>query len=190
MNEKHKENLSAFMDGEYENAPQIIEFLENEPELQGVWQRYHLIRDTLHQRLAPGAATDLAQRVSAAIAAEPTVIAPRRPGRRVQKALKPVAGMAIAASIAVMAVLGVQTLQQTSEPVPQLAQNPSPVVVTQVASNEAPANTPETRLDAETESKLSGYLVNHNEYSASAQVQGILPYTRIVSFTPSRRIED
>jgi hypothetical protein len=35
---------------------------------------------------------------------------------------------------------------------------------------------------------LSGYLVNHNEYSVSGQMQGVLPYMRIVSETPGKRV--
>jgi hypothetical protein len=38
------------------------------------------------------------------------------------------------------------------------------------------------------QSKLSSYLVNHNEYSVTAKMQGMLPYMRIVSVTPSERI--
>jgi len=41
------------------------------------------------------------------------------------------------------------------------------------------------KLDAAVESKLSGYLVNHNEFSTSTRVSGVMPYTRIVSFVSS-----
>ena len=43
-------------------------------------------------------------------------------------------------------------------------------------------------LDTAVQSKLSGYLVNHNEYSVSANMQGVLPYMRIVSETPGKKV--
>ena len=33
------------------------------------------------------------------------------------------------------------------------------------------------------ENKLNSYIVSHNEYSASSRIKGMLPYTRIVSYT-------
>ena len=49
--------------------------------------------------------------------------------------------------------------------------------------------TDNSRLDSAVESKLSGYLVHHNEYSVTAKMQGALPYMRIVSVTPGKRID-
>ena len=39
-----------------------------------------------------------------------------------------------------------------------------------------------------TSAKLNSYLVNHNEYSISAKMQGMLPYMRIVGVTPNELI--
>lgn len=190
MTEQKKERLSAFMDGELDDAAEVVDALEQDAELQSVWQRYHLIRDTLHQRLAPGTDREFAQAVSAALAHEPTIIAPRRRNWSVKEIAKPAAGMAIAASIAVVAVLGVQSYRAPNNPAPQVAQiEPRAATTTTVAADSFKSET-DQQLDAKVQSKLSGYLLNHNEYSASSQVQGILPYTRIVGYTQGKRIGD
>lgn len=190
MNDQYKERLSAFMDGEVDDAGEVVDALERDAQLQSVWQRYHLIRDALHQRLAPGTDRGFARAVSAALANEPTIMAPRRRNRRnrsVKELAKPAAGMAIAASIAVVAVLGVQRYRAPHNPPPQVAQVQPPPAATTVAADSFKSQT-DQRLDAKVQSKLSGYLLNHNEYSASSQVQGILPYTRIVGYTQGKRI--
>ena len=74
--------------------------------------------------------------------------------------------------------IGTNALPATvQQPAQQLAQNTNKI--RQVAF------TTRQKLDADVESKLSGYLVNHNEFSNSLRVSGVMPYTRIVSFVPA-----
>ena len=98
--------------------------------------------------------------------------------------------MAIAASVAVVAVLGVR----------QVGVAPGPASAELVASNQSPVTTaaPEKRTVAvsdnpamvrpdhiqspvDAQSRLNRYLVNYNEYRTNAGVQGMLPYVRIVA---------
>lgn len=110
MSDAKKERLSAFMDGELEGPGQgdAVDQLLEEPELMDAWGRYHLVSDCLKQRLPDRLDRDLAASVSRALQDEPAIVAPvafLRPLAR------PAAGFAIAASVAALAVLGVQRQQ-------------------------------------------------------------------------------
>ncbi|MFO8025642.1 sigma-E factor negative regulatory protein [Thiohalophilus sp.] len=185
MSNNSDETLSAFMDDEYHS--QVLESLKQDSEVRARWTRYHLIRDVLsgHSQSVP--APDFADRVSAALQKEPTTLRPA--ARRIGEGFRrQVAGLAIAATVATVAVLTVQQGNPGDIPAPQMT-----VASTQtgseeylaVSGNPAPSQQP---IDSEVQSKLSSYLVNHNEYSISSRMQGMLPYMRIVSVTPSQRV--
>jgi len=188
MNDKLNEELSAFMDDEAPEARRLAERLSRDPELQARWSRYHLIRDAMTEHLTY-AEFDIAARVSQALENEPTVLAPRRwhLPPRARKVARQVAGLAIAATVSAVTVM---TVQQ------QRVEHSAPAAVAQAASGSARVATatpgrpparvvqfvPENRpLKPEVRSKLSNYLVNHNEYSVTSNMQGMLPYMRIVS---------
>lgn len=176
--------ISALVDDELRGPAlrQALEQLRRDTQAQGLWSRYHLISDTLHANLATARAADLHLRVHAALEQEPTLLAPRR-RPRLPALAKQAAGIAIAASVAAVAILAVQ--QDDIHPdgmtpaAMQLAQTPRPAhEMVQLASTGSPAGVvaaPAAR------GRLNAYLVNHNEYSASSGMQGVLPYVRIVS---------
>ena len=99
MNDQNKERLSAFMDDEIDLDNDVLQQLKNSDEAKAVWARYHLIRDAMTQHLGEQVKVDLVDRVSSALIDEPVVLAPRRQPKKLAKVLKPVSGMAIAASI-------------------------------------------------------------------------------------------
>ncbi|MCY4210911.1 MAG: sigma-E factor negative regulatory protein [Gammaproteobacteria bacterium] len=113
MNEMTKEQLSALMDGEADGQQrELIDELLQDPELLETWSRYHLISDCLQQH-APAQGTaqldrDLAARVAKSLEQEPTILAPTRVPARL---VKPVTGFAIAASVAALAIFGIQQQQ-------------------------------------------------------------------------------
>ena len=110
MNEANKEQLSAFMDGELGELQknQVGQMLK-ETELLGTWRRYHLVSDCLRRSLPEHLDRELAGKVSSSIAGEPAIVAPARWSRSLAK---PAAGFAIAASVAALAILGIQQQQQ------------------------------------------------------------------------------
>ena len=169
MNEQTKERLSAFMDGELRDNS-VIEQLHTDQDTLATWSRYHLIRDVMHQNYVAGTAS-LSQRVASALENEPTSLAPRRPAN---KLVKQASGWAIAATIAAVAILVVRQPEPTPDAQSSLAIGP----ITQQP----------VRLTAAAESKLSSYLVSHNETSASSRMKGMLPYTRIVTFAPGHSV--
>lgn len=177
-------------------AERKLNELLQDPEQCGVWSRYHLIGDVIGDRAGPVAAGDLAQRVRQALKDEPTVLAPRR--GRLRPLTKTVGGLAIAASVAVMAVLGLRSVRQDAIDLqaPQMASLPianylasaprvSPHIST-VSSTQAPFYQPlqGTRWDAkqpEVIYRLNDYLRDHSVVAARDGVQGPLSYRRITN---------
>jgi sigma-E factor negative regulatory protein RseA len=166
MNDQIKEKLSAFMDNE-DNDQRVIDSLRQHEELRSTWATYHLIRDVMTQHYVAGA-QELAGRVAAALQHEPTVLAPKR-WYKPAKLLRHASGMAIAATIATVAILVVRQTPEVPQDMPRFAVGP----ITQQP----------VRLTTAAENKLNSYIVSHNEYSASSRIKGMLPYTRIVSYT-------
>ncbi len=190
MNDKLNEELSAFMDDETPEAQRLAERLSRDPELQARWSRYHLIRDAMTEHLTY-AEIDIAARVSQALENEPTVLAPRRwhLPPRARKVARQVAGLAIAATVSAVTVMTVQQ-QRVENSAPAVAKvAPGSTRIASASPGRPVARVvefvPENRpLKPEVRSKLSNYLVNHNEYSVTSNMQGMLPYMRIVSAHP------
>lgn len=117
MNDAKKEQLSAFMDGEIGDLQKkrAGEMLKD-PEMQETWSRYHLVSDCLKGNLPQHLDRELAGKVSASVAGEPAIAAP---GRLSRPLAKPVAGFAIAASVAALAILGIQQQQGGPHEIPR-----------------------------------------------------------------------
>lgn len=96
------EELSACMDGELERSKYhfAIKRLVEQPEASRRWARYHLIRATIKKEGLAG--HELASRVAAALREAPVIQVQPTPPRW----LKSLAGAAIAATVAVVAVMG------------------------------------------------------------------------------------
>ncbi|MEO6697109.1 MAG: sigma-E factor negative regulatory protein [Gammaproteobacteria bacterium] len=184
------EQISALMDGELNEAEtgRLLDRLERDDTLRTCWTRYHLISDTLRNDLTCHIKHNVANRVIQALESEPIHLSPRRsPSHTKTKSpawasfFKPLAGLAVAASIAAVAVISLQTTAplQTASPV-NLAGLPGAAPVTQVSSAAGRSRWSVGRPSVE--SKLNIYLANHNQYSMSTEMQGMLPYARIVGY--------
>lgn len=103
-----KEKLSALMDGELDgqHADRAIKAITEEEELKQVWDAYHLIGDAM--RANSHVAVNVRQQVAERLAAEPTVLAPRRWFAPVRK--RRAGAVALAASVSFAAVVGWQQL--------------------------------------------------------------------------------
>ena len=109
MNEAKKEQLSAFMDDEIDGLQKNqVEQILKDPELLDAWSRYHLVSDCLKRNLPDHLDRELAGKVSKSIAREPAIVAP---GSLSRSFAKPAAGFAIAASVAALAIFGIQRQQ-------------------------------------------------------------------------------
>jgi len=127
MTNPSDEQISALIDGELDGREHqaTVDKLLAGSENRKTWGRYHLIGDTLKRSLPKGMDHDFSSRVMAALDNEPTVLAPPAPtksswGQRV-------AGLAVAASVTAVAILGVQFMYQQDGQMltPQMAQTAS-----------------------------------------------------------------
>ena len=193
------ERLSAFLDGELEDPARdgIVDALYEDPELRRTWERFHLIGDAMRGTGPVPGADAVARNVSTTLAGESVV---RLKPRARRSRLHPLAGLAIAAAIAGIAVLGLHRLDGGGAQPPQIADASRPESAAAVSAPAAPdrpevhvASVAERSAGAETsrlqwsgvapdaEARLNAYLVSHNEYAGDG-VRGVLPYVRIVGY--------
>lgn len=173
MTKQKREQLSALIDGEVPRAgaEQLVDDLLRDPELREEWARHHLVSDVMNNRLHVMPEGDLAASVRQAVEEEPVVVAPRRWARR--RYLRPAAGLALAASVAAVAVIAVGGIGQ------------DPVQSTQLATvnveDEAWDGMRWSDTPPGVEARLNEYLVNHSELSRVGG-HGMPPYVRVVGY--------
>ena len=186
MNDR-TDRLSALMDGELHDVDKAVEQLAKDTELQDVWRRYHLARDIMKGQASEFATLDISAAVSESLKSEPVVLTPIWSRLNPRYVMKQAAGLAVAAAVGTIAVLSVQQTQlvSTNETTLANAGTETYQVAQQPLRIRQVSFTTRKELDTAVEAKLSGYLVNHNEFSTSTRVSGVMPYTRIVSFVPS-----
>jgi len=187
MSDQKREQLSALMDDEQCDF-KTIDALYNDALLRQTWSRYHLISDCLKGRLPEQVDTLVADRVKASLQDEAVIVTPNFAEHKhyIQRLLKPAAGLAIAASVATVAILGLQQDERahvldknTTIAANTMVKN---TPVTFVASQDPVDNGEIKSIENQDQAKLDHYLVNYNEYRSNSGVQAILPYVRIVAY--------
>lgn len=159
-----KQQISALMDGELfeDEAEVLLDKLKHNPAAHSEWQTYHLISDALRQpdHLHANISAAMRERLQS----EPTVLAPqRRTGRKMQ-----MYALSAAASVMALAMVAWMSVQVGSEPAPQMAALQQQPSVVRSAS-------------FSTDKGLNGYLMAHQEFSPSADMQGAASYIRTVA---------
>ena len=120
--EKLKEKLSALVDNELDELEEhrVYATLKGDTALRNTWERYHLMRAALRQDLEFVVPRGAAERVAQRIDAEPSGAAVFQRNRAISFA----GTLAIAASVAAIAIVGVQWIHQPASLArPQLASN-------------------------------------------------------------------
>ncbi len=185
MTEQEFERLSSLVDDEL-SQNEIggeVQKLSKSENARECWARYHLIGDAMRRELGPLHSTGLAQSISQRLQDEPVVLAPAAFKRAGSSRRKTLTGLAVAASLAVVAV--VLTPQMIGpggvESQPAVAVQPPPAegrtyFVTQDGTRWELLKKPAV------ESRLNSYLVNHQERSPASKVKGIMPYATFVSY--------
>ncbi|MCK5362469.1 MAG: sigma-E factor negative regulatory protein [Gammaproteobacteria bacterium] len=197
MSDKLKENISALMDGELgtRSTGQTIDVLLESDELRVHWTRYHVVRDVLRHKTYPDSGAELCERMRSCLADEPLHFPSRRLlPRRWRETLRPVAGVALAASVAVVAILAVRGLgdlpgqpeSAQAPPVQVAASRPASIIPASTSSDRPFRPAALKRLQWNTTEpavarRLNGYLVNHSEY-LGGPMRGLHPYARIVGY--------
>jgi sigma-E factor negative regulatory protein RseA len=158
-----KQSISALMDGELfdDEAEALLDKIKRNPDALEEWDVYHLVGDALRQ---PGHLhANISPALRERLQAEPTVLAPR--GRLRQNAKW--FAVSAAASVAAMALATWMTVQIGSEHAPQMAMQQSQTALRPASFPVKPA--------------MNDYLMAHQEFSPSTEVQGAASYIRTVA---------
>lgn len=192
MTEQELERLSALVDDELPSNEigGEVNKLSGSEGAQASWSRYHLIGDAMRREIGPLYDIGLAQAVSKRLEDEPVVLAPAALKRSVSARRKTLAGLAVAASVAAVAVVMTPQLinPEGSETRPAtVAQQEQPAVNNQTYFVAQDGTRWELLKKPAVESRLNAYLVNHQERSAASNIKGIMPYATFVSYDRSKK---
>lgn len=180
MTDKLLEQVSALADDELDSreAEMLLQRMQRDDKLRNAWERYHLVGEAMRSALPKATDLDLAARVATVIENDEESVHPVFANRIMQQ-LRPVAGLAVAASVAMLAVF---TLQGPDDV--------GPFEVVPIAGN-PPATVPliaPRRVDfsgvrsPELQDQLRSYLLDHSEHSGSAKLRGgVMPYVQIAA---------
>ena len=184
MNIESKEHLSSFMDGEFseETGRFLVRRLGADENLRQTWARYHLIRDCLRNQDGQFARKDLTQGVQLALSGEAQLSV--GPGRTAAW-LKPVIGVALAASVALFAVFTVSrgtppNMKAVDNGVAQATKTESftsPNILA-VGPQSQPVNlSGRTAPDSQ---RMNTYLLRHYQVSGESGGRGFVSFVPIV----------
>jgi len=133
MLKSSQEWVSAAVDGEVDDK--TLAQLSADVDSHDEWQRYHMIGDAMRGELPATIDLDLFASITAAIELEPTIIAPQAKSTEVDQQrttasnvvpfFKQFGQYAIAATVAMVAIVGVQNYNQSND-----AESPLPVLMT------------------------------------------------------------
>ena len=158
----------------------MVKRLTGDPELQEVWSRFHLIRDCIQHRGAILDGSKLQRRVSRLLDDESEGRSATTGNPAGWNWMKPAAGMAFTALVAVSAVLFVQNNDIPPDGVPATSLTESSAD----ASFTAPSSPIGTSLQAapvtQSTMRLSPYLLRHNQM-AGQRTSGVTSLMPIVS---------
>ena len=189
------EKISELMDGELDSreASVHVKRLKDESTLRENWDLYHLVGDAIRKETA--LSIDISKAVSARLAAEPTVMAPRftAPRRTMTRyAMSAAAGLAGIAVVAWVAVNNSQLGQgpailATTHTAPMTAATTSPPTVpTQAVAQPTQFSDPASAIILAQDAEVEDYLLAHRAISSFTTMHGSLPYVRAVASDPAR----
>lgn len=188
MTDQIKEQLSSCLDGELPEGELdlLLKQVGRDPKLRASLGRYALVGEALRAQRPVVAPADFAMRVAAAIAQEsvsqPSVQSPAQSlnessHQSTRKSstswLRPVAGLAVAAGVAAIAVLAFQPSNETATPyLADVAAPPVSETTESPASYIVPAGTSSSGFAPAT--RLTNYVVAHSEYSTPLGRRSVL----------------
>lgn len=158
------EAVSLLMDNALDSDAerhQVLQHLTDNPSSQHYWQRYHLIGDVMRQDFSLPLQSQLLHRIHLTLAHDPP-LSPPRTIPLVKRLFSPLASLALAASVAAVAIVGLQQL--TLEP-----QNDTPPLLSsQTRPTQSPYTVPvaDNKWDVPQSAvaqALDRYWLNHNE---------------------------
>jgi len=163
-----KQEISALMDGELfeDEAESLLGHIKRDSDAHKDWEIYHLIGDVLRQ--PEHIHCDLSAKVRERMQDEPTVLAPRT--RAAKQKIRTFA-LSAAASLSAIGVVAWMSLQAGHEAAPQMAMRQTAI----------------RPVSAQIQPKPNDYLMAHQEFSPSADMNGGASYIRAVSYGPDEK---
>jgi negative regulator of sigma E activity len=197
MKKARLEQVSSLVDDEQGGSGKsVVDDLLKDAESRDAWQRYHELGDWMRNMADGGMVrVDVADRVSAAIQGEPTLLFPvnhrqapvSRPARRAWS--QQLAGIGIAAAVATATILIFQQ-QEFLEVEPEVgvvatnettAAGKEEAVLGSAGLAKVNSSEDDELLSGELfQQKLDAYLASHVNQSAGYRTQGLLPNIRAV----------
>ena len=158
-----KNKVSALMDGEMfeDEAEVLFDQIKRDSSAHLDWATYHLIGDALRQ--PEYIHRDISAKVHERMQNEPTVLAPR--GRMIKQKAR-VFALSAAASLLAVGVVAWMSLQISPEAAPQMAMQQNSL----------------RSVSLQIQSKSNDYLMAHQEFSPSTDMNGGASYIRTVTY--------
>lgn len=165
---KQKQEISVLMDGELfeDEAESLLNRIESGSDVHRDWEIYHLIGDVLRQ--PDHIHCDLSAKVRERMRGEPTVLAPR--GHAVKQKMRTFA-LSAAASLSAVGVVVWMSMQISPEVAPKMAMQQNAV----------------RSVNVQIQPKANDYLMAHQEFSPSTDMNGGASYIRTVTYRPDEK---
>ena len=164
------EQLSAFADGELSKAEAelLVARLCREPQMAAIWARWHAASEVMRGGLPPRYPRELAERVQAALATDA--------GHELALGWrKPLRGVALAAGVATLAILGVRSQLQ-----PQAGEI---VPMTAGSGGAAAGQAQRVGYDPALAVKLNSYVARHAGVSGR-RLPAVAPHVQVAAQDP------
>ena len=197
--EQNNEQLSALLDSALDDQQlqSFMQDLKRDPIADAeASQRFRLMGDVMRDELDQSSFMDISSAVHRAIEQEPghqetghnetPVVHRKKQGFKLSLLfsnwVKPLTGMAVAASVAMVTLVTFNSLQSgdNAEQSAQLAQStPIERVNTDISRNVQVASTLDiNKQSAEQQKQLNHYMLKHSGYASQSTMQGMMPYVR------------
>ncbi|AFL72658.1 negative regulator of sigma E activity [Thiocystis violascens DSM 198] len=175
-----RQRLSELQDGELDplSASRLLDTLAEDASLRATWERYHLIGHVIRGEHCDPAHRAVAERVRRTLAVEPTRLQPR--GRRARTHYRPLVGVAIAASVAFLAVFVAPVLLRDTATHPRVTVGETPLIARASLPRPVDARWQLDRPDLA--NKLDRFLVTHQETAPATGAKGMLHYATFVGY--------
>ncbi|MDH3993337.1 MAG: sigma-E factor negative regulatory protein [Gammaproteobacteria bacterium] len=198
MSERMRESLSALLDDEANELEleRVLSRIADDDDLRQTWIRYNVARSAVSGHQFTHLELDVSSQVRQALAEQPASVAGGAGESIRQRFLRPVASLAVAASVAATVVIGGQQLAQIGGAGPDgsmqtVAASASPVgmvnslgattVQASYGTQAVPVLQPATGTAYRelARQRMHKYMQEHAEHAALNSPQGLIPFARV-----------
>lgn len=196
MSEQIREQVSAFLDGELPDSESelLLKRLSRDPELREAFGRYALIAEVVRSPNGGPLSRGFAAGVKRRIDGEPATVVDLPQASRARRWWRPLAGAAVAAGVAAMAVVSIERRadvpaltaanQPAAAPTVSVVRTSATTRPREAVSYTVPAAAPEgiTVMPA---ARLTNYVFAHSKYSSALGQRNVL--SGLIAEAPSEQ---